>query len=105
LMLPPPMNHVIEVANKFLNQDIYQPHDTNLRGQSAKSWRRSRCTANSNEETSEDSSSESSSSSSKDESESSDKEEVAKLSPRARSGIVLLRKRMQQKDPKLRKKL
>ncbi len=70
-MLPPPMNRVIKVANKFLNQDIYQPHDTNLRGQSAKSQRQSRCTTNSNEETSEDSSSESSSSSS-------DKEEVAK---------------------------
>ncbi len=31
LTLPPPMHWVVEVANKFLNQDIYQLHNVNLR--------------------------------------------------------------------------
>src|SRR5258708_13586910 len=37
LTLPPLMHQVVEVANKFLNQDVYQPCDANLRGHLAKS--------------------------------------------------------------------
>src|SRR5258708_23243956 len=39
LTLPLPMNRVVEVANKYLNRDIYQLHDVNVRGRSAKSRR------------------------------------------------------------------
>src|SRR5258708_30745364 len=42
LTLPPPMHRVVEVANKFLNRDVYQPHDVNLRGRLAKSRKRNR---------------------------------------------------------------
>ncbi len=79
LTLPLPMNRIIEVANKFLNQDIYQPRDVNLRGHLAKTRKWNRCLADSDDKGSvEDSSSESSSLPSEDESGSSDEEEVIK---------------------------
>ncbi len=79
LTLPPPMHRVVEVANKFLNQDVYQLHDVNLRGRLAKSWKRNRHLVDpEDDEFVEDSSSESSSSPSEDESESSEEEEVVK---------------------------
>ncbi len=79
LTLPPPMHRVVEVANKFLNRDVYQPRDVNLRGRLAKSRKRNRHLVDpEDDEFVEDSSSESSSSPSEDESESSDEEEVVK---------------------------
>ena len=67
------------MANKFLNQDIYQLHNVNLRGCLAKSQKRNRHLADSeDDEFVEDSSSESSSLPSEDESKSSDEEEVVK---------------------------
>src|SRR5260221_11846450 len=42
LTLPPPMYRVVEVANKFLNRDVYQSRDVNLRGRLAKPRKRNR---------------------------------------------------------------
>ena len=79
LTLPLLMHRVVEVANKFLNRDVYQPCDVNLRGRLAKSRKRNRHLVDpEDDEFVEDSSSESSSSPSEDESESSDEEEVVK---------------------------
>src|SRR5258708_28914396 len=71
--------HIVWLANKFLNRDVYQPHNVNLRGHLAKSQKRNRHLADcEDDEFVEDSSSESSSLPSEEESKSSDEEEVVK---------------------------
>src|SRR5258708_23557804 len=77
LTFPPPMNRVVEVANKYLNQDLYQPRDAILRGRSGKSQSRHKHLVDS-DESSTDSSFESSSSYDDNESKSSNDERIPK---------------------------
>src|SRR6266436_4350312 len=54
LTLPPSMNRVIEVATKFLNQDVYQPRGYSLHSRSIRGRKKKRSLVDSDEESSDD---------------------------------------------------